>query len=134
MATLTAVQANELAINFLKLAQAVGEFRISHRNQLSPAENKNLANWQWEIMSQGEDMLAASTVLVMTNAKSSLATLDSITTQITKDIAKIKAIHKGIDLVAAILELGKAIMSKKPLAIFDNLVKVQEVWKLATTG
>jgi hypothetical protein len=47
MAKLTAQQANDLANNFLGLAQAIGDYRFDNWNTLSKTENQSLVNFQW---------------------------------------------------------------------------------------
>lgn len=128
MANLTADQANELAHNFLKLAQGIGDFRIANRHRLSPGDNQSLANWQWSIMNYGEDILAFSTTLVMNDVQSSLKIINDTTVQIKETIQHLENIQKGINVAAAVVTLGASIISKNPKAIADAIGGIVDAW------
>lgn len=129
MAKLTSQQANDLANNFLGLAQAIGDFRYENWNVLSKAENQRLGNSQWSILNYGEDILALSTILVMDDAQTSLTQINDVTTQIKGTIKNLQNIQKGINVAASIVTLGAAIISKNPQAIVDSISGVVETWK-----
>jgi len=121
MGYLTQDQANDLANNFLILAEEAGKFRINKKNKLTPLESQKLADWQWQIINFGEDIIALSVTLVMEDVQISLAKIDQITVQIKSTIQTLKDIQKGIGIVAATVSLGAAILSKQPLAITDSI-------------
>lgn len=129
MAKLTSQQANDLANNFLGLAQAIGDFRYQNWNALSKAENQKLGNSQWSILNYGEDILALSTILVMDDVQTSLTQINDITTQIEGTIKNLQNIQKGINVAASIVTLGAAIISKNPQSITDSISGVVETWK-----
>ena len=128
MAKLTSQQANNLANNFLGLAQAIGDFRYNNWNSLSKAENQRLGNFQWSILNNGEDILALSTVLVMDDVQTSLTQINNVTTQIKGTISTLQNVQKGINLAAAIVTLGAAIISKNPQSIVDAISGVVDTW------
>lgn len=128
MAKLTSQQANDLAGNFLGLAQAIGDFRYTNWSALSKAENQRLGNLQWSILNYGEDILAFSTTLVMDEVQASLAQITTITSQIKGTIHTLQNIQKGISVAAAIVTLGAAIISRNPQSIADSLIEIVEVW------
>ena len=128
MAELTSGQANELANSFLGLAQAIGDFRYNNWNSLSKSENKKLGNLQWSILNYGEDMLAFSTILVMDDVENSLMEIRKITSQIKETIGSLHDIQKGINIAAAIVTLGAAIISRNPASIGDALGGVVDSW------
>ncbi len=121
MAKLTAEQANELANNFLGLAQAIGDYRFSKWNDLSKSQNQQLGNLQWSILNSGEDMLALSTVLVMDDVQDALGKIDGITQQIGGVIAHLQKIQDVINVAASIVTLGAAIVSKNPQSIAGGI-------------
>ena len=86
MAKLTSKQANELAGNFLGLAQAIGDFRFSNWKELPKEDNQRLGNLQWSILNYGEDILAFSTMLVMDEVKLSLEKIRDISKDIKENI------------------------------------------------
>ena len=128
MIALSAQQANDLANNFLGLAQAIGDFRYHHRDSLSSAENQKLGRLQWSILKYGEDILALSTSLVMEDAAESISQIKQVTTRIKGSIQKLQNVQKGIDIAASIVTLGAAIVSKNPPSIITAINDVVETW------
>lgn len=129
MANLTSKQANELAGNFLGLAQAIGDFRFSNWKELPKEDNQRLGNLQWSILNYGEDILAFSTILVMDEVKVSLEKIRDISTDIKENINSIKNIQKGINIAAAIVTLGAAIISKNARSVTDAIDCLAKEWE-----
>lgn len=129
MAKLTSKQANELANNFLGLAQAIGDFRYNNWTKLSKDENQRLGNFQWSILNNGEDILALSTTLVMDDVQDSLSQINDVTMQIKGSIDKLENVQKGIDIAAAIVTLGSSIISKNPKSVVKAIKGVIDTWK-----
>lgn len=130
MAKITSRQANDLANNFLGLAQAIGDFRYANWYLLSKEDNQKLGNLQWSILNYGEDILAFSTILVMDEVTDSLAKIDDITTKIKENMNTIKNIQKGINLAAAMVTLGAAIISKNARSVNDAIGGLVKEWEL----
>lgn len=129
MAKLTSAQANALANDFLGLAQAIGDFRYDNWNEMSKPQNQQLGKLQWSILNYGEDILALSTVLVMDDVKASLDQINDITLEIRSTIQKLKNIQKVINVAAAIITFGGAIISKEPSSIKSGLQGLIDSWK-----
>lgn len=129
MAKLNAQQANELAANFLGLAQAIGDYRFNNWKALSRTDNQRLGNMQWSILNSGEDMLALSSNLVMTDVQGSLMQISTITVQIRARLQKMANVQKAINIAATLVTLASAIISKSPGGIVDGIQAVQDTWK-----
>ena len=129
MAQLTAQQANDLANQFLALAQAIGDFRYNHWSDLSKAQHHRLASQHWSVLNYGEDILALSTALIMDDVSSSLASIKTITGQIKSTLGTLKDIQKGIDITAVIVMLGAAIISQSPIAIAGAVQELGQRWR-----
>ena len=69
MPTLTSQEGNELAMYFLGLAQAIGDYKFDNWNSLSDAEKDTLGKFQRSILNAGEDLLALSTTLVSARSR-----------------------------------------------------------------
>jgi hypothetical protein len=126
MENITALQAAELAKNFLGLAQSIGNYRFTNWKNLSKEHNQELADKQWSILNAGEDMLALSTSLLIQEAETTITHIKEVSEDIDKSILKIKKVQKVINIGTAIVELAAVIIGKQPLAIpgaIDNLVK-----------
>ena len=129
MSELTAIQANALSNDFLGLAQAIGDFRYDNWNELSPPQNQQLSNLQWSILNYGEDILALSTTLVMDDVQTSLDKINNITVEIKTTIHQLKNIQKAINVAAAIVTLGGAVISKSLSSIASALQGMIDSWK-----
>jgi hypothetical protein len=125
---LTAKQANDLGKDFLALAQAIGDFRYDNWNTLSKEDNQRLSDFQWSILNYGEDILALSVILVMDDVEASLTKINTISSKIKGTIQVLKNIQKGIDVAAAIVTLGAAIISKSPKVIADSIDGLVKSW------
>ncbi|HMI65587.1 MAG TPA: hypothetical protein VK517_06100 [Cyclobacteriaceae bacterium] len=129
MAQLTSQQADDLANQFLALAQAIGDFRYNHWNDLSRVQHNRLASQHWSVLNYGEDILALSTVLIMDDIAPSLASIKKISGQIKSSLGTLKDIQKGIDISAAIVTFGAAIISKSPIAIGEAIDDLVQRWR-----
>lgn len=128
MAQITAKQAKDLASDFLGLAQAIGDFRYNHWDDLSTEENQQLAKMQWSILNYGEDILAISSTLVFNDVSNTLTKIDSITNEIRQSVDKLENIQKAINIGSIIVALGGAIISRRPQAILDHLQELSDTW------
>lgn len=129
MSKLTSAQANALANDFLGLAQAIGDFRYDNWNEMSKPQNQQLGKLQWSILNYGEDILALSTALVMNDVQTSLDQINDVTLEIRSTIQKLQNVQKVINVAAAIITFGGAVISKDPSAIKTGLQGVIESWK-----
>jgi len=129
MAQLTSRQADDLANQFLALAQAIGDFRYNHWNDLSRVQHNRLASQHWSVLNYGEDILALSTALIMDDVSSSLASLKTITGQIKSSLGALKDIQKGIGITTVIVMLGAAIISQSPIAIAGAIEELMKRWR-----
>ena len=127
MAHLTSQQVNDLANQFLALAQSIGDLRYNYWNDLSKDQHQILANQHWSVLHYGEDILSMSTVLVMDDVSNSLAMIRALTGKIKSTLDALHDIQEGINISAAIVSLGAAIISENPLAVagaIEDLVKI----------
>lgn len=129
MTELTSREANDLANQFLALAQSVGDFRYHHWNELSKARHQELASQHRSILNYGQDILAESTVLVMEDVSKSLTSIKEVTSQIKSTLGSLADIQKGINITAAIVTLGAAIISRNPFAVGGAIDGLVGIWK-----
>jgi hypothetical protein len=129
MANLTSDQAKQLSDNFYYLGMAIGDFRYENWDKLSLEENKELSETQNMLLQTGEDILAFSTTLIMDEAVDSLAKINSIASEIQGTIKKLSNIQKGLNVAAAILILGVAIVNRDTKGIGDSIKGVYDTWK-----
>ena len=126
---LTPLQANDLANQFLSMAQSIGDFRYQHWNGLSTAQHQRLSSLHRNVLTYGEDILVSSTVLVMEDMEGSLAAIRDVTGQIRSALGSLEDIQKGINVATAIVALGAAIVSRNPLAVAGAIEGLGTSWK-----
>ncbi len=128
MANLTSDQAKQLSDNFYFLGIAIGDFRYENWDKLSIEENKELSDTQYSLLRQGEDILAASTKLIMDEVADSLGKINTITEEIKGTIKALGNIQKGLNIAAALLILGVAIVNRDTQGIGNSIKDVFETW------
>jgi hypothetical protein len=117
MAQLTSQQANELANQFLALAQSIGDFRYRHWSELSKTQHQLLASQHGSVLNYGEEILSLSTVLIMNDVANAIASIKTITAKVKSTLGSLSEVQDGINIAAAVVTLGAAIVSKNPLAV-----------------
>lgn len=128
MAKLTAQQANELANNFLALAQAIGDYRYQNFDNLSKPQNQKIRDLHWSILNYADDLYTLSATLVMDDVQASLASISSVTSQIKATYKTLQNVQKAINVAATVVTLGASILSKNPQAIADSIGGLVDTW------
>jgi|GEM_PF-546238 hypothetical protein len=129
MANLTFDQAKQLSDNFYLLGMAIGDFRYHNWDRLTHEENKELSVTQYSFLKYGEDILAFATTLVMDEVVDSLQKINTITKEINDTIRTLTNIQKGLNVAAAVLILGVAIMNRDTNGIGSSIKDIYETWK-----
>ena len=127
MAKLTVKQANELANNFLGLAQSIGDYR--YQNKLPRLQNQKIKDLHWSVLNFADDLYTLSATLMMDDVEQSLSTIGSITKELQAAYKKLQNVQKAINVAASIVTLGSSILSKNPQAIKESLSILVSVWK-----
>jgi hypothetical protein len=128
MTNLTSDQAKQLSDDFYYLGMAIGDFRYENWDKLTHDENKKLSDTQYSLLGQGEDILALATTLVMDEIVDSLGKITTITEEIKGTIKTLGNIQKGLNVAAAILILGVAIVNRDTEGIGNYIKDVYETW------
>jgi hypothetical protein len=128
MAKLTAQQANELANNFLAVAQAIGDYRYRNFDTLTKQQNQKIRDLHWSILNYADDLYTLSATLVMNNVQTSLTSIGAVTTQIHTTYKTLQNVQKAINVAASVVTLGASILSKNPQAIADSISGLVDTW------
>ena len=128
MAKLTAQQANELANNFLGLAQAIGYYRYQNFDTLTKQQNQKIRDLHWSILNYADDLYTLSATLVMDNVQTSLTSIGAVTTKIQSTYKTLQDVQKAINVAASVVTLGGSILSKNPQAIADSIRGLVATW------
>ena len=131
MANLTSQQANQIAGNFLALAQSIGNYRYKNFERLSKSSNQQIKELHLEILEYADNLYTLSATLVMSDVKESLASINHISAQIDETYKTLQSIQKAINIATSIINLGEAIISKSPQSIADSIKDLQTVWNTA---
>lgn len=126
MAKLTSKQVNEMANNFLVLAQSIGEYRYKNFDSLTKNQNKILRESHKRTLDYSDDLYTISATLVMDNAKDSLTKLELITKKINKSYKPLEDVQKAITIATSVVTLGASIFSLNPQAIIDSLSNLND--------
>jgi hypothetical protein len=128
MAKLTAHHANELANNFLALAQSIGDYRYQNFDTLSKSQNQKIRDLHWSILNYADDLYTLSATLVMNDVQNSLASIGAVTTQIKATYKTLQNVQKAINVAASVVTLGASILSKNPQAIAESIGGLVDTW------
>jgi len=96
MTKLTSKQVNELANNFLALAQSIGDYRYKNYDSLTKVQNKKLRESHKRTLDYSDDLYTLSATLVMNEVKTSFSELNTITKKIKKTYTSIEDVQKVI--------------------------------------
>lgn len=128
MENLTSEQAAQLSDDFYKLATAMLDFRVENWDSLSNEQHQILSDTRSKCLEIGENILALSTTLVMNEVAASLQKIQEVTDEIHGTIKRLKNIQKGLNIAAAVLVLGVAIIEKDPGKIGESIKGMVGAW------
>lgn len=126
MAKLTSKQVNELANNFLALAQSIGDFRYKNYDSLTKIQNKKLRESHKRTLDYSDDLYTISASLIMNDVDNSLTKLESITKKIKKSYKSLEDVQKAINIATSVVTLGASIFSLNPQAIIDSMGNLKD--------
>jgi len=126
MGKLTSKQVNELANNFLALAQSIGDYRYTNYDSLTKIQNKRLRESHKRTLNYSDDLYTISASLVMNDVDNSLTKLKLVTNKIKKSYKSLKDVQKAINIATNVVTLGASIFSLNPQAIVDSLGNLKD--------
>lgn len=130
-------QLTQLGDYYLKLAQAVGDYRIAHYHKLKPLQKKRIREYHKNLIDYADTYYAASTNFIVEDAEASLASIGDISNGLQEDIKKVSSVQLIVNTIGAAVRLGASIISKQPKAIaasLKDLVKAYENLKKTKTS
>ncbi len=117
MAQLTSQQVNELADNFLAMAEAIGDYRIRNFHSLTKAQNDELSASTKQVLQYADDLYTLSAILVMDNVQNSLITIKQITGEMKNTYQKLLLVQDALDIAGSAVTFCKAVVSLNPHSI-----------------
>lgn len=121
MENLTSEQVKNLADNLLRMTNALGDFRYENFQHLSEKENlrlKALHNHQLEYTTE---IYTKSALLVMTDAKSSLEKINTLTKETQRLYKNLNDVQKVLERATAVLTLASAIIGLDTEGIMTSI-------------
>lgn len=124
MAKLTAEQVTQLADNFMRMANALGDYRYNNIDALSEEENLMIKELHNQQLQHTTELYTKSAVLVMNDVGNALNQIDTITTDTQKLYSEFGGVQKVLDRAASIFNLATAIISLDVNGITDSIKNV----------
>lgn len=112
MQQLTAEQLTQLGYSFLSIANAVDEYRMQNRAQLSYDDNQTLKILHSTLTHIADDLFATSAISLISEVESSLQKLKEVTGDINTTYHKLRKVQKAIDIAAAAVTVGTAVLTR----------------------
>ena len=128
MPNLTSSQTEELAKHYSGLSLSAAKYRFDNWDKLTEAKRKQLSDQSRDLGKQSDEYVKQAASLIMDDVKTDLAKINSITDDIQRTIAKITSVQKVINVMAAALDLGAAILSKDPADIVKKISSLNNSW------
>lgn len=128
MPNLTSAQAEDLAKHYAGLSLSTAKYRFNNWDKLTEAKRKQLSEQSSLLGKQSDEYIKLAATLIMDDVKADLVKIKSITNDIQSTIEKIASVQKVINVIAAALDLGAAIISKVPLDIVKKIEDLDKAW------
>ncbi|MEJ7738811.1 MAG: hypothetical protein WKF97_15405 [Chitinophagaceae bacterium] len=128
MPELTSGQAKDLARQFLSLGQSINKYRIDNWDNQTSEERKILSDLHWKIINYVDDFTSLSTTLILEDAEGDLENLQTVTTDIKKSVHRIEMVQKVINVAAAVVAVGAAIVARDPKTIGKEMIGLSKAW------
>ena len=119
--TLTADQANELALWFSDLADAIGDYRTLNWNNLSEGQRQELGTAEDDLRNASTDLVELALRLRLEELNSTLARIKGATDQMKSAIKHLQNVQRAIRIATAAVTLAGAIVSMDPAAIAEGI-------------
>ena len=132
MPNLNSAQAEELAKHYAGLSLSTAKYRFNNWDKLTEAKRKQLSEQSAELGKQSDQCIKLAATLIMEDVKADLAKIKIITNEIQTTIEKISSVQKVVNVIAAALDLGAAIISKVPLDIVKKIEDLNKAWNNAS--
>lgn len=117
---LTAQEAFELSKQFRDFAITLGNYRFANWQTLSPLQRRDIEDEEWSLINASSDMTTKAVGLALEESESSLRSITKSITKAKQAIKKLQTVKQIINVAAAVVGLGAAIISKDPGSIAKN--------------
>ncbi len=126
---LTATEAFDLSKRFRDLANSLADHRFANWQTLTPTQRRDIEDEEWALINASSSIATKAVGLALEESGSSLTTLKRSIGRAKKSIKKLHKVKSIIEIAAAAVGLGAAIVSKDPGSIAKNAKLVLEASK-----
>jgi hypothetical protein len=119
MSEITTAQALDLAKDYNKSANAIGDFRLKNWNRLSAEDRLVLGNTGRTLLDHSQDLITYAVGKILDDAQASLNDIKRATAKANQTIKTINDIKKVINVGAALVSLAAAIITENPAGIAE---------------
>lgn len=124
MGKLTAEQLKRLADDFAHMANALGDYRYENFENLTNEENLRLKELHAQTLSHTTELYTQSAILVLDDAATSLAQINTITSETKQLYKKLVGVQKVLDRATSVLTLATAIITLDAKGITNSVKKL----------
>jgi len=121
MENLNSEQVKKLADDFMKMANALGNYRYEHFEDLSSEENLKFKELHSLTLSKTTELYTKAAVLVMEDVQISLDKIETITVETQELYMKLNNVQHILDRATSVLTLATSIISLDVKAIGASL-------------
>ena len=121
MPQLTQDQTREIAEDLFQVANAVGDFRFAHFDELTPDHRAVLSGLQQQLSNQSNHFTTLAIQLTLDDLEPTLARIAVVTREVNRAVTTLNSIRKVINIATSFVALGAAIASGNPGTIASAL-------------
>jgi predicted tellurium resistance membrane protein TerC len=128
---ISADQAREIAREFLEMSHALGSYRFRNWSRLTKSQRQGLENAEWEMLNYSSSFVTAAAGIVLADMAHTLDEIAAATAEAKKAVAAITEVKDVLKVAAALIQLGGAIASRNPAAIYRAAANAAKTAKIA---
>jgi hypothetical protein len=113
----TADEARTLASNFRNISVALGDYRFSNWDNITPAQRRSIEDAEWTLLTLSSDMTTRAVGLELSAAEGSFEQIIKLAEEAAKCVQRIKNTKLVLELSSQALVLAGAISTGEPTAI-----------------
>ncbi|MFS4494512.1 hypothetical protein [Maribacter sp. 2308TA10-17] len=121
MENLSAEQVKQLADNFMKMANALGNYRYNAIDNLTEEQNLKIKELHNQQLTHTTELYTKSAVLVLADAEEALSKIKVITEASEGLYKKLTNVQNILDRASSILNLSSAILALDVMAVTERI-------------
>ena len=129
MGKLTKNQMTQLGDNYLRYAQAIGNYRINNYARMTKLMRTRSREYYNSLNDYSNSFYLAGTNLIINEAEASINQMKEVAQDLDKAITNVEKVHTVVKTIGAAVQLGAAIISKQPIVIADSLKQFVKAYK-----